>query len=86
MKEITIGNSVTSIGSLSNGIFNRLQVEITHYVTFYLEVYMEGKQQYLTDRTLLWIAGFLFVPIIIIDEILKRCIHYLLAIIQSCYL
>jgi hypothetical protein len=37
------------VDHLLNGIFNRLIVEIPHYVTFYLEIYMEGKQQGLTD-------------------------------------
>lgn len=37
------------IDRLLNGMFNKLIVEILHYVTFYLEVYMEGKQQNLTD-------------------------------------
>ena len=32
-----------------NGIFNKLIVENPHYVNFYLEVYMKGKQQDLTD-------------------------------------
>lgn len=52
IKRFSFANPFNGMGSrrhLLNGIFNKPIVEIPHYVTFHLEVYMEQKQHDLTD-------------------------------------